>query len=82
MFQVFEGVKGHKTIKDYEHPCDVTGFPWAKAECWANSKFATWAEAVRYANDWLGDSYAPFTMVAGRPYFYCCKNYIVIKEVL
>ncbi len=76
MFQVFDGEKP----ADREHCKGLT------ADCWANSKFETWEEAVIYADGWLG-MYGPGKYEINKPYFYYGEKEnpelrITIKEIL
>lgn len=72
MFQVFDGEKP----ADREHCKGLT------ADCWSNSKFETWEEAVAYANKWLGQ-FGPLEFTLGRAMDYNgYGDFITIKEIL
>jgi hypothetical protein len=69
MFQVFDNNK----------PADKTGFSWATT--WRNSKFQTFQEASKYADDWLGP-YAGMVLKVNVPCDYTgLGDMIEIREV-
>jgi hypothetical protein len=78
MYQVFEGIINKP---DHEKPCDHTGFPWAQEGGWIQSKYDKLADAIAYANKWLGSMWEKDNWKVGELYKYCGKSYVVIREI-
>lgn len=70
-------------VFDSNKPADETGYPTLQGKGWTVSQFATWTEALAYAEKWLG-RLAPASGVlkVNERYDYSgCGDSIVIREI-
>jgi len=73
MFQVFNG-----SIDDGDLVAEIDG----EYDCWKNSKYDTFEDAVAYAKSWLGMYYNGQEIKLNEKFFYYYKEcWIIIKEV-
>lgn len=91
MFRVFEGVCDRPdslsptpTIyPETEKACDGTGFLWARNTIWQRSQYESAADAIDYANKWLGDNVDSSNRlrVIDLPYFFGEGSYVIVRKM-